>query len=322
MKKRKRRVGSISVELLQKSQEAALTAVQIFNNPHVTFKSESFIVLMNIAWTYLFHAYLRRRNIEYRYFELRGTRRKYHRTKRGAFKYWELERCLSDKKCPVDKHTANNLSFLIGIRHEIEHQMTMRLDRSLSAKFQACCLNYNHYVKKLFGSQYGIDQHLTVSLQFTSISKGQAKTLPEETEMPSHIQSFIDGFEGKLSDDEFNSPQYAYRVLYVAKTANRKGQADQVVEFVTPESELAQDIGKLQVLIQDKEKRKYRPSKIVQTMREEGYENFNMHDHTVLWQRLGAKNPGKGYGVEVESTWYWYENWLDTVRDHCEANFT
>jgi len=35
------------------------------------------------------------------------------------------------------RDSANNLRFLIGIRHEIEHQMTFRLDNNLSAKFQA-----------------------------------------------------------------------------------------------------------------------------------------------------------------------------------------
>ena len=67
-----RRVGSISSELLKKSKEAALAAVQIFNNPNITFKSESFIVLTNIAWTYLLHAYYKKNGIEYRYFEQKG----------------------------------------------------------------------------------------------------------------------------------------------------------------------------------------------------------------------------------------------------------
>ena len=48
-KKRHRRMFSVSHELVEKSREAALAAVQIFNNPQVTFKSEIFIVLMNIA---------------------------------------------------------------------------------------------------------------------------------------------------------------------------------------------------------------------------------------------------------------------------------
>ncbi|HAT9134939.1 TPA: DUF3644 domain-containing protein, partial [Legionella pneumophila subsp. pneumophila] len=58
-KQRKRSVFSIKNELIKKSQEAALAAIQLYNNPLITFKSESFIVLMNIAWTYLLHAYFR-----------------------------------------------------------------------------------------------------------------------------------------------------------------------------------------------------------------------------------------------------------------------
>ena len=73
------------------------------------FKSESFIVLMSIAWTYMFHVYYRLKNIEYRYYEQGAKRRKFDRTKRGAFKYWELERCLNEAKSPIDKDAANNL---------------------------------------------------------------------------------------------------------------------------------------------------------------------------------------------------------------------
>ena len=50
--------------LLHKSSEAALSAVQIYNNPLITFKTESFIVLMIIAWTYLLHAFYRKQKIE------------------------------------------------------------------------------------------------------------------------------------------------------------------------------------------------------------------------------------------------------------------
>ena len=43
--KRNRKIGSVKIELLTKSREAMLAAVQIFNNPNIQFKSESFIVL-------------------------------------------------------------------------------------------------------------------------------------------------------------------------------------------------------------------------------------------------------------------------------------
>src|SRR6185312_1412474 len=164
---RVRKIWSIKTELLTKSREAMLCAVQVFNNPNIAFKSESYIVLSNIAWTYLLHSYYREKKIDYRYFAKKAKRKKYDKTKRGAYKYWELERCLNDDKCPIDSVPKANLRFLIGLRHEIEHQMTTRIDDYLSARFQACCLNYNHYIKKLFGKEYGIDKHLSFSLQFS-----------------------------------------------------------------------------------------------------------------------------------------------------------
>lgn len=166
MNKRIRRVGSIKNELLKKSREAALAAVQIFNNPNISFKSESYIVLMIIAWTYLLHAYFREQKIEYRHSHLKGTRREFIKTKYGAYKYWELEHCLNEEKSPLDKDTTNNLRFLIGLRHEIEHQMTTRIDDMLSARFQACCLNYNDYRKKLFGQKMGLKSILPLVFSF------------------------------------------------------------------------------------------------------------------------------------------------------------
>lgn len=319
-KKRIRRTFSVSLELLTKSREAALAAVQIFNSPLIGFKSEIFIVLMTIAWTYLLHAHFRKQKIEYRYYRQKGQRRVFDRTKSGAFKHWDLERCLNDLQSPVDRDTANNLRFLIGIRHEIEHQMTTRLDDTLSAKLQACCLNYNEYVKKLFGEQYGIDKHLAFSLQFSAMTREQVDGLPSPEQMPAHIRTFVQGFEDQLSEEEFNSPRFAYRVFFVAKTANRKGQADQVIEFVKSDSPLAQNINKSYAVIKETERPKYLPKGIVELMKHEGFSQFTMHSHTNLWKQMDAKNPAKGWGVQVQKAWYWYESWVDQVRQHCRDN--
>lgn len=320
MAKRSRKIWSIKKELLTKSREAMLCAVQIFNNPNIIFKSESFIVLSNISWTYLLHAYYRDNKIDYRYYEQKAQRKKFEKTKRGAFKYWELEKCLNDKKCPIDKIPKANLLFLIGLRHEIEHQMTSRIDDFLSARFQACCLNYNHYVKKLFGDEFGIDKHLSFSLQFSSISDDHAKQLNEFSELPQNIGSYINDFDNSVSDDEFNNPQYSYRVLYVPKTANRKGQADKVIEFIPANTPEAEGLNKEYVLIKDREKPKYLPKQVVDKMKAKGYKKFGMHQHTELWKNLNAKNQAKGFGVKVATTWYWYENWLQEVEKHCKQN--
>ena len=61
---RKRSCGSLKIQLIKKSRESALSAVQIFNNPNILFKSETYIVLMIIAWTYLLHAYFKENKID------------------------------------------------------------------------------------------------------------------------------------------------------------------------------------------------------------------------------------------------------------------
>lgn len=317
MAKKKRKLFSIKNELLTKSREAMLCAVQIFNNPNIVFKSESFIVLSTIAWTYLLHSYYRSQKIDYRYYEQNGARKKYDRTKRGSYKYWELERCLNDGNSPIASFPKANLKFLIGLRHEIEHQMTTKLDDFLSARFQACCLNYNHYVKELFGEQCGIDKFLSFSLQFSSISEEHATQIKEFSELPSNIAAYITGFDEQLSEEAYNSPMYSYRVLYVQKLANRKGQADKVIEFIKEGSPEAEGINKEYVLIKDREKKKYLPSEIVKQMKDKGFAAFGMHQHTELWHEMDAKNPAQGFGVQIAKTWYWYDTWLTEVENHC-----
>lgn len=313
-------VGSVKNELIQKSKESILTAVQIFNNPNIQFKSESFIVLAIIAWTYLLHAYYREKKIEYRYFEQLGKKRKFSVTKNGAHKYWELERCLNDVASPVDDITKINLMFLIGLRHEIEHQMTTRIDDLLSARFQACCLNYNQYLKELFPSQKGIEKFLSFSLQFSSLSEIQVDQLNDYKNLPPNIASYIESFDKDLSEESFNDSKFSYRVLFVPKTVNRKGQADRVIEFVDPKSDIAKGLTKEYWTFKDREKPKYLPGKICKEMQKMGYKKFMQPQHIALWHQEDARNPSKGYGVQIEKTWYWYENWFEFVKKHCEQN--
>ena len=108
------RRSPVKKELIEKSREAAMNAVQSFNNPLTTFKTETFIVLMVIAWTYLLHAYYRSKKIEYRYYEKSSKRRKFDRDCKGRFRYWELNKCLRVEACPLDDPTKKNLLFLIG----------------------------------------------------------------------------------------------------------------------------------------------------------------------------------------------------------------
>lgn len=319
MTKRKRTIGSLRRELLAKSREAALSAIRVFNDPQVGFKSETFIVLMVIAWTYLMHAYYRSKKIEYRYFEQGPKRRIFNRTKHRAYKYWELERCLNEVKSPIDRDTANNLRFLIGLRHEIEHQMTRSLDNFLSGRYQACAINYNDYLKKLFGKRFGIDEQLTYTIQFVQLTEEQLGAAKLETSVPERLRAYIAEFDGQLSHNEYNSERYSFRLLFKRKLVNRPGQADKVVEFIEPNSDLAKTIDKEYWVKKEVERPKFRAKDVVAEIRKAGFTKFRVSpEHVLLWRTEDAKNPGKGFGVDVAGSWYWYQNWVDHCIEHCK----
>jgi hypothetical protein len=313
----KRKIGSVKIELLRKSREAMLSAVQIFNNPNILFKAESFIVLSIVSWTYLLHAYYRSKKIDYSYYTIKEKRKHYDKTKYGAHKHWELERCLNEECSPIDKTTSSNLRFLIGLRHEIEHQMTTRIDDYLSARFQACCLNYNDYIKKLFGDDYRIDKYLAFSLQFSSISEGQATQLKEFKELPNNIASYILNFDDSISENEYNDIKYSYRVLYVQKSVNKKGQADKVIEFIPANSPEAEGLNKEYVLIKEREKPKYYAKNVISAIKAKGYKKFGISLHTKLWKSLDAKNEAKGFGAFVGGFWFWYDSWINEIEKYC-----
>ena len=303
-------------ELLIKSREAMLSAVQIYNNPQITFKSETFISLAVISWTYLLHTYYANNGIDYRYYKMKGSRKYYDRTKHGAYKHWELERCLDDKNSPIDSETTNNLKFLIGIRHEIEHQMTNKIDESISAKLQACSINYNYYIKNLFGKEYGVDNQLGFAIQFSPVTPEQKKDLLNNSKLTNNVKNFISEFEENLKEEDVRSPKYAYRLLFTPLNANRKGQADKVIEFLKSGTEGSEQLNKAYAVIKETEKKKYRAKDVVQIMHDKGYTWFNTSMMTDYWKNtLGSR---ENYGILLSNNqWFWYENWIPIIEAHC-----
>lgn len=293
-------------ELLIKAREAMIAAVHSFNGAGLLFRAEIFIVTSVIAWTYLMHAYYRREGVDYRY-RRAGV---IQTTPSGAEKYWELGQCIATGACPLDRGTINNLKFLLEIRHEIEHRSTNRIDDALSAKLQACCLNFNDAIKSLFGMQFALERRLPIALQFVTFDGGQRALLAGEN-LPAHVAAAMDNFHNALTEDEQRDPRFRYRVAFVPKVTGRATNADLAVEFVQPGSAEAEAVER--VLLKEVERQKYLPSQIVAKVRDAGYPNFNMYDHTKLAEQLEARVPAKGYGVSVANAWYWYDGWFDKV---------
>ena len=320
MPRRKGSPGSLTAELVAKAKEAAMAAIRVYNDPATRFKSETYVVLMVIAWTYLLHAHYRAKGLDYRYFTQGPKRKRYDRTKRGAYEYWELERCLLDTACPVDSDAANNLRFLIGLRHEIEHQMTRSLDGFLSGRYQACAMNFNSRLKQLFGKKHGLDQQLSYSIQFLQLAAEQLEHPIPEPDVPERLRAYVREFDDALTHDQYNSERYSYRLLFKRKLVNRPGRADRVIEFIDPRSDLAKEIDKDYWVKKEVEKPKFRAKDVVAAVRKAGFTGFRMFPHHLdMWRSEDAKNPGKGLGVDVQGSWYWYQPWIDRCIELCTA---
>jgi hypothetical protein len=302
-------------ELLIKAGEAMIAVVHIFNGAGLTFRAELFIVSSIIAWTYLLHAWFRREGIDYRYKDVDGTVRK---TKQGEDCYWELGKCLKHARCPLPAGAVKNLEFLLEIRHEIEHRSTSRIDDAVSAKLQACCINFNDAIKSLFGTQYGLERRLPIALQFVTFSSDQRAVLKKASSLPAHIEAMMNDFHHGLTEEEQADPRFAYRVAFVPKVGNRASNADLAVEFVKADSEEAKEVSR--VLLKEVNKRRYTPKQVLEMMRAEGYPAFTQHHHTQLWKSLDAKDPAKSFGCagDYRGTWVWYDAWIARVRAHCQ----
>lgn len=304
-------------ELLIKAREAMIAAVQTFNGGGLTFRAELFIVTAIIAWTYLMHAWFKRENVDYRYMAADGTVKK---TKQGADCYWELGKCLRHAKCPLSAGIILNLDFLTELRHEIEHRSTTRIDDAVSAKLQACCINFNDAIKSLFGQQYGLERRLPIALQFVTFGSDQRALLKKAGSLPQHIETMMDAFHNEMTPEEQADPNFAYRVAFIPKIGNRASSSDAAVEFVKADSDEAAEVNR--ILLKEVAKRRYSPTQIVKMMREEGFPRFTLHRHTELWRGLRAKDLAKGYGQKglYKNTWEWFDNWVDRVRAHCQEN--
>lgn len=302
-------------ELLLKAREAMIAAVNTFNGLGLMFRAELFIVTAMIAWTYLMHAWFKQQGIDHRH-KVKGQIQK---TKNGADMYWELGHCIRHSRCPLPAGTVRNLEFLLDLRHEIEHRSSNRIDDAVSAKLQACCINFNDAMQQLFGRQYALERRLPIALQLVTFNADQREVLKRASALPQHIETMMTTFHGAMSAEQQADPRFAYRVAFIPKLKGRASSADVAVEFVKEGTEEAKDIAR--VLLKEVDKQRFTASQVVRLMKKEGYPKFDLHQHTLLWKKLDARKVDV-YGAPgpYKNTWLWYEAWIARVREHCQSN--
>jgi hypothetical protein len=217
--------------ILESSIDSALLAVEIYNKPRTTFRSEGYITLMIVAWTRLFHAHFHN-TIGNRY-HYKGDDGRYKLID-GERKSWELTTCIKNYgqlTSPVKK----NLEFSVRLRNKIEHRHIDKreVDTLIFGECQALLYNYETVLINLFGQGYALNEALVYSLQFSQLrtpqqEKANRKALSKDL---TEIIAFVKMYRTNLTDDDYGSQEYSIKLLQIPKISNTN-RADAAIDFV------------------------------------------------------------------------------------------
>ena len=294
--------------ILENSRNSALSAVEIYNRPNSSFRLESYIVLMIIAWTKLFHAYFQATLGEKYFYKEKNGR---YKIADGEKKAWELGTCIkqykkSDSESYFELSDAciRNLEFFIGLRNKIEHRYwsSSEFDALLFGECQAMLFNYETLLIGLFGADYSINSCLAFALQFAHMRAKEQITSQRillSNDMKD-IKKYIDKYRTDLPQEIYDSQEYSIKFLQIPKVSNTN-RSDLAVEFVKWDSlneEDKENYKKVTAIIKDKiviqsvsNANLLKPSGVVNALNENGI-TINMSQHISLWKAFKVRPTG------------------------------
>lgn len=262
-------------ERLVRAREAMILAVQVFNGPGFLFKTELFAVLANIAWTYLLHEHYARRKIKI--IDVDG---------RSLLLSTMIERA----DCPLTSGMKRNLKSIKAIRDEVEHLVLKRGDIKWSALFQACCLNFDTMLRKLFGDRVSLQGHLSFALQFAKMDLEQLVEMQKHNLSPD-VEALDARLKEGLTEADLADLEYQFRVVYTFDNATK---ANSHIQFLQPGSEQGTEIRNvlLKYKIADEEY-PHKPGRVVELVAAKTGIKFTTNNHVQAWHLYKAR-PNSG----------------------------
>lgn len=185
---------------VRKAVEIFKTAVLVYNNNILSTRSETFIVLSIIAWTYLLHARLIGESITPVYKNADGTSVLVD----GQEKLWELSYCIERPEAGLSAGEKANLKYLIAIRNAIEHRSSEDINDALQAKIQANALNFLKYAKEKFGTKYDFSHDLAFAIQLQALTLKSPNALKGTAPVAKAVAAVNALLEGPMTQAEFN----------------------------------------------------------------------------------------------------------------------
>lgn len=203
-------------KLVEKSIEAFILGLEIYNKPTIKYRIEGFSFFIINAWELMLKAALLKRN-ESIYFSDKPDRT------------LSVENVI--RKIYTDKNTRIrlNLEKIIELRNISTHYITEDYELKYAPLFQACVLNFVNEIQRFHNidiTQYIAQNFLTISARYEPLTNEELriKYSPEIAEKLIKQSNEID-----VLSAEYNSDKFAINIrqnLYITK---KKNEADFVV---------------------------------------------------------------------------------------------
>ena len=286
-------------ELLKKSCDCAICAVELYNKPATKFRSYGYIVMMNIAWLSLFHAFFEGQGIKY--FYRKDNSNKYIYID-GQKKAWDLSKCIKEYFKEGNPPVRHNLNFFIGLRNQIEYRFLPALDLEVFGECQSLLINYENMLTDKFGDYYSLNESLAIPLQLVSTNlEWRNKALKEmQSREYETVKEYIDTFRYSLDESVWNNLDYSFRVFLVPKIGNREKSSDVAVEFIKYDPEHPEEMEKYKkvaAFIKEKQVPVVNPGKLKPgnvSQRIERNLGINFHPsshHAMCWRHYNVRPP-------------------------------
>lgn len=210
----------IKQKLVDKSIEAFIMGLEIYNKPTIKYRIEGFSCFICNAWELMLKAELLNRNEDIYYSDKSGRTLSLEPT---------IKKIYSDKNTRV----RLNLEKIIELRNISTHFITEDYEAKYAPLFQACVLNFVNEIKRFHNidiSNYISQNFLTITANYEPLSNEQIrlKYPPEIAERFIQQSNQIDVLTQEYDSDKFAIP--IKQNLYITK---KKDEADFVIAMAS-----------------------------------------------------------------------------------------
>lgn len=210
----------IKQKLVDKSIEAFIMGLEIYNKPTIKYRIEGFSFFICNAWELMLKVELLNRNEDIYYSDKSGRTLSLEPT---------IKKIYSDKNTRV----RLNLEKIIELRNISTHFITEDYEAKYAPLFQACVLNFVNEIKRFHNidiSNYISQNFLTITANYEPLSNEQIrlKYPPEIAERFIQQSNQIDVLTQEYDSDKFAIP--IKQNLYITK---KKDEADFVIAMAS-----------------------------------------------------------------------------------------